>query len=204
MMLRVALILAVIRAQTPPPVSGPAEPSPPPAEPTPPSACADDATWHKKDDEAKNCQWVSQLLPTRCDVHGDSQTAQEACRKTCDTCESELPPPRRSTFAPTVTPSEEEECRTDICLDRDNDCCAPLGTKPEPRGCSIPGFVVKPDPTGSSGLAPCKAYFGQDAIYKCCRDTEFANPNEVCRSDICKSSVDIYFNDFDRPCVAFV
>ena len=72
-------------------------------------------TWHKKGDEAKNCQWVSELLPTRCDVHGDSQTAQEACRKTCDTCESELPPPRRSTFAPTVTPSEEEECRTDIC-----------------------------------------------------------------------------------------
>ena len=72
-------------------------------------------TWHKKGDEAKNCQWVSELLPTRCDVHGDDETAQEACRKTCDTCESELPPPRRSTFAPTVTPSEEEECRTDIC-----------------------------------------------------------------------------------------
>ena len=72
-------------------------------------------TWHKKGDEAKNCQWVSELLPTRCDVHGDDKTAQEACRKTCDTCESELPPPRRSTFAPTVTPSEEEECRTDIC-----------------------------------------------------------------------------------------
>ena len=115
MMLRVALILAVIRAQTPPPVSGPAEPSPPPAEPTPPSACADDATWHKKDDEAKNCQWVSQLLPTRCDVHGDSQTAQEACKKSCDSCEEGLEPPRRSTFAPTNLPSEEEECRTDIC-----------------------------------------------------------------------------------------
>ena len=81
-------------------------------------------------------------------------------------------------------------------LDRDNDCCAPLGgegagDKPEPRGCSIPGFVVKPDPTGRSGWAPCHAAFGTDATYKCCRDTEFANPNEVCRSDICKSSVDI-------------
>ena len=115
--LRAALLVVAIRAQTSPPVSGPAEPSP--AEPAPsvpsPPACADDATWHKKGDEAKNCQWVSELLPTRCDVHGDDETAQEACRKTCDTCESELPPPRRSTFAPTVTPSEEEECRTDIC-----------------------------------------------------------------------------------------
>ena len=78
-MLRAALILASIHAQTPPPASGPAEPSEPsepapPAEPSPP-ACADDATWHKKDDEAKNCQWVSELLPTRCDVHGDDKTA---------------------------------------------------------------------------------------------------------------------------------
>ena len=39
MMLRVALVLASIHAQTPPPASGPAEPSPP--------ACADDASWHK-------------------------------------------------------------------------------------------------------------------------------------------------------------
>ena len=57
-------------------------------------------------------------------------------------------------------------------LDRDNDCCAPLGgegagDKPEPRGCSIPGFVVKPDPTGRSGWAPCHAAFGTDATYKC-------------------------------------
>ena len=70
-MLRAALILASIHAQTPPPASDP------PAEPSPP-ACADDASWHKKDDEAKNCQWVSELLPTRCDVHGDDKTAQEA------------------------------------------------------------------------------------------------------------------------------
>ena len=61
-MLRAALILAAIRAQTSPPASGPAEPSEPsepapPEEPSPP-ACADDATWHKKGDEAKNCQWV--------------------------------------------------------------------------------------------------------------------------------------------------
>ena len=96
-MLRAALLVVALHAQTPPPASGPAEPSPP--------ACADDATWHKKDDETKNCQWVSELLPTRCEVHGDSQTAQEACRKTCDTCESELPPPRRSTFAPGVSGS---------------------------------------------------------------------------------------------------
>ena len=117
MMLRLALILASIRAQTSPPVSGPAEPSP--AEPAPsvpsPPACADDATWHKKGDEAKNCQWVSELLPTRCEVHGDSQTAQEACKKSCDSCEEGLEPPRRSTFSPTSLPSEEEECRTDIC-----------------------------------------------------------------------------------------
>ena len=107
-MLRAALILASIHAQTPPPASDP------PAEPSPP-ACADDATWHKKDDTAKNCQWVSELLPTRCEVHGDSQTAQEACKKSCDSCEEGLEPPRRSTFAPTNIPSEEEECRTDIC-----------------------------------------------------------------------------------------
>ena len=72
-MLRAALILASIHAQTPPPASDP------PAEPSPP-ACADDASWHKKDDEAKNCQWVSQLLPTRCDVHGDDEQASNILR----------------------------------------------------------------------------------------------------------------------------
>ena len=46
MMLRAALILVAIRAQTAPPVSGPADPPAEPAEPAPPSACADDSTWH--------------------------------------------------------------------------------------------------------------------------------------------------------------
>ena len=32
-------------------------------------------TWHKKGDEAKNCLWVSELLPTRCDVHGDDRAS---------------------------------------------------------------------------------------------------------------------------------
>jgi len=212
MMIRAAFILVAIHAQTSPqadpapsppaaPPAAPVAPSPPaspPADPTapsppasPPADCIDDVAWTKKGGTAKNCQWVSEDLPTRCAVKGDAQTAQAACKKSCDSCvesgDADLPPPRRSTFAPTDTPEEEEECRTDICLDRDNDCCAAVGgDKPEPRGCSIPGFVQKPDPTGKSGWALCRAAFGQEAIYKCCRDTALANVNKVCRSDICQ------------------
>ena len=59
----------------------------------------------------------------------------------------------------------KETCRSDICVDRDSDCCAPEG---ETRGCGIAGYHPAPDPKGKSGWAPCKAAFGQDAIYQCC------------------------------------
>ena len=51
-------------------------------------------------------------------------------------------------------------CRSDICIDYYNDCCAPFG---EPRGCALPGYTVYEGGTSSScGL------FGSDAVYQCC------------------------------------
>ena len=77
-------------------------------------------------------------------------------------------------------------CRSDICSDRDDDCCATggeQGTKNEPRGCKVDGYKVTADMHGRSGWAPCKAAFGQEAIYQCCiPKSEY---KETCRSDIC-------------------
>ncbi len=79
-----------------------------------------------------------------------------------------------------------EVCRSDICSDRDDDCCATggeQGTKNEPRGCKVDGYKVTADMHGTSGWAPCRAAFGQDAIYQCCiPKSEY---KETCRSDIC-------------------
>ena len=63
-----------------------------------------------------------------------------------------------------VTESNEYQyndgCRSDICTDYFNDCCAPSG---EPRGCSLPGYTVYEGGTSSS----CSMY-GSDAVYQCC------------------------------------
>ncbi|KAJ8613777.1 hypothetical protein CTAYLR_008855 [Chrysophaeum taylorii] len=50
-------------------------------------SCSDDASWYKKGDPAKDCDWVGNLLPTRCVVKGEDDTwAFEACPFTCDVC----------------------------------------------------------------------------------------------------------------------
>lgn len=54
-------------------------------------------------------------------------------------------------------------CRSDICGDRGNDCCAPGS---EARSCTLPGFAVQSG--GVSAYAGCLASFGQGAIYQCC------------------------------------
>ena len=61
-----------------------------------------------------------------------------------------------------VTESNEynDGCRSDICTDYFNDCCAPFD---EPRGCSLPGYTVYKGGTSSS----CGIY-GSDAVYQCC------------------------------------
>ena len=46
-------------------------------------------------------------------------------------------------------------CRSDICTDIGNDCCAPWG---EARGCSIPGYTVSEGGTSSSWLCWSGAY----------------------------------------------
>jgi hypothetical protein len=78
--------------------------------------CADDASWHKKGDTKKNCQWVSEHLPKRCDVVGrDKKTAKEACKKSCDSCESEPPAKadKGSTAEePSAAPSDKKESNT--------------------------------------------------------------------------------------------
>jgi len=60
-------------------------------------------------------------------------------------------------------PREGETCRSDICTDYANDCCAPGG---RPRGCRAAGYEVR---TGGTSLwEPCLDYHGQEAIYQCC------------------------------------
>ena len=49
-------------------------------------------------------------------------------------------------------------CRSDICTDYFNDCCAP---RDEPRGCSIPGYTVSEGGTSSS-------WWCWDGAYQCC------------------------------------
>jgi hypothetical protein len=87
-------------------------------------ACADDASWHKKGDTAKNCQWVSKLLPKRCDVLGDKKTAKEACKNSCDSCESELPAKadKGSTAEePSAAPSDKKEADEESNDDTDEE-----------------------------------------------------------------------------------
>ena len=53
-------------------------------------------------------------------------------------------------------------CRSDICVDTGNDCCAP---DDEHRGCSQPGYVVKPGGTTTYGSCP------KEGIYQCCKES---------------------------------
>ena len=54
------------------------------------------------------------------------------------------------------------QCRSDICGDNGNDCCAPGG---EARSCTLPGYEVSP---GGSSHSHCFTHFGASAIYQCC------------------------------------
>ncbi len=75
---------------------------------------------------------------------------------TCEVSENAAPPP-----PPPVAPS----CRSDICTDVADDCCAPGG---EARGCREEGYYEMPG--GSSSYTPCLSDYGADAIYQCCQD----------------------------------
>ena len=140
----------------------------------------------QKGDEAKNCQWVSELFG---DVHGDGTAAREACQKNASSCESELPPPRRSTFAPTVTPSEEEECRTDICSPPRSGqrLLRGLGAKARAKIARASRVLAsrwlrrqaRSHGPVRLGAVPRGLRHGRDKDRsKCCRDTEFANDAE--------------------------
>ena len=65
-------------------------------------------------------------------------------------------------------------CRSDICTDYFNDCCAPGD---EPRGCSIPGYTVSEGGTSSSWC--------WGGAYQCCPSSEIISSGITCRSDIC-------------------
>ena len=56
-------------------------------------------------------------------------------------------------------------CRSDICTDYAEDCCAPGD---EPRGCSLAGYEVQDDWVGSSGWPSCVSTYGQESVYQCC------------------------------------
>ena len=60
-------------------------------------------------------------------------------------------------------PREGETCRSDICGDYGEDCCAPGD---EPRGCREAGYEVRSG--GTSFYESCLNYHGQGAIYQCC------------------------------------
>ena len=55
-------------------------------------------------------------------------------------------------------------CRSDICGDSGNDCCAYGST--EPPSCQLSGYVVTAG--GTSSYGPCLSRYGQSAIYQCC------------------------------------
>jgi len=57
--------------------------------PFPTGECLDDATWFKKNDPSKDCDWVAASSPTRCAVKGDDRAAYQACYRACDTCGDE-------------------------------------------------------------------------------------------------------------------
>ena len=54
-------------------------------------------------------------------------------------------------------------CRSDICGDGGNDCCAPGSDR---RSCRFQGYVVTAGGTSSRG--DCLRLYGQSAIYQCC------------------------------------
>ena len=66
---------------------------------------------------------------------------------------------------------EWEECRSDICTDFGEDCCAP---DDEPRGCSLAGYEVQDDWVGSSGWPSCVREYGQESVYQCCSTSSSA------------------------------
>ena len=79
---------------------------------------------------------------------------------------------RRRRLASSYAPETDERrrrlatgCRSDICTDIGNDCCAPGG---EARGCSLAGYEVEDDWVGSSGWSDCVGSYGQQSVYQCC------------------------------------
>ena len=82
---------------------------------------------------------------------------------------------RRRRLASSYAPKTDERrrrlatgCRSDICTDIGNDCCAPGG---EARGCSLAGYEVQADWVGSSGWGDCVGTYGQESVYQCCSNT---------------------------------
>ena len=57
-------------------------------------------------------------------------------------------------------------CRSDICGDFGEDCCAPGD---EPRSCMLPGYGVAAG--GTSSYEPCVPMYGESAVYQCCAYT---------------------------------
>jgi len=82
-------------------------------------------------------------------------------------------------FAPAPAPPPASQCRSDICTDDGNDCCAPGN---EERGCSPTGYgphnhnPYTPQPGGTSSTTYCLSSFGPDAIYQCCTPGPAAPP----------------------------
>ncbi|KAJ8601525.1 hypothetical protein CTAYLR_008012 [Chrysophaeum taylorii] len=51
------------------------------------SECANSASWYKRGDPSKHCDWISSFVPKRCVVKGDDdEWAFEQCPVACDTC----------------------------------------------------------------------------------------------------------------------
>ena len=90
----------------------------------------------------------------------------EACKNNCDVTSSGGTWDGRQANGECFVKNDENlvrekiGCRSDICTDYFNDCCAPSG---EPRGCSLPGYTVYEGGTSSS----CGMH-GSDAVYQCC------------------------------------
>ena len=72
------------------------------------------------------------------------------------------PPADASTHSP-PPPPPGWRCRSDICADKANDCCAPNG---ETRKCALPGYIVSGG--GVSPYGECVARFGAGAVFSCC------------------------------------
>ena len=76
----------------------------------------------------------------------------------------------------------QEGCRSDICTDYGEDCCAPVD---EPRGCSLEGFTVQAG--GTSSYAACESTYGTSAIYQCCVE-DSSPPPPLPPSPLCEDS----------------